>query len=420
MQVFYTRVFSETAASRKRIIVNVGGARSSKSYSVAQVIVGRFLSRKNYTAIISRKTFPALRATAMADIIAIMKSWGVYVAANHNKSDCTITNPTQGNIIRFVSIVSQDGQEGPTRIRSLQANDIWIEEANELSWQDFLTLRTRLSAPSAGGEPNQIFLTLNPSDAYGWINQKLVGAAGRKTESNVEVIVSNYKDNPTLDADYIADLERLKDEDETYYKIFTLGVWAQAKSIIYSKYDVLLASAFPVGYDELIGGLDFGYNHPSAALHIAMVDGEAWIRQIVHQSHLTNQDLIDKTKELMPDWMLARWRGDSAQPGYVEEFHKAGFQIESAPKGPGSVKEGIDFAKRLRLHFCDEDTELVKEVRGYKWREKDGEVLDEPLKFRDDGMDAMRYAFTSLAEYQQPASAWGGKLVDSDGKPEWT
>ena len=60
-----TRVYDETAASRKRIIINVGGARSSKSYSVAQLFVFRFLTCSKRIQIVARKTFPALKATAM-------------------------------------------------------------------------------------------------------------------------------------------------------------------------------------------------------------------------------------------------------------------------------------------------------------------------------------------------------------------
>ena len=49
--------------------------------------------------------------------------------------------------------------------------------------------------------------------------------------------------------------------------------------------------------------------------------------------------------------------------------------------------------------------------------EKDGIALDEPVKFLDHSMDAIRYALTSLKGYRNPASTWGGSTRRT--KPEW-
>ena len=409
-----TRVYDETAASRKRIIINVGGARSSKSYSVAQLFVFRFLTCSKRIQIVARKTFPALKATAMADILGIMHDWGVYSQFDHNKTDSKISNPANGNIMRFISI------EDPTRIRSMQANDIWMEEANEFTYLDYLTLKTRASSPLTDGLRNQIFMTLNPSDSYGWINQRLVQQVKPDEDKNdVEVIASSYKDNPFLDAEYKRTLENLKDEDDTYYKIFTLGVWAQSGSIIYSNYDIIPAAAYPQGFDEVYIGLDFGYNNPASAVLVGVLDNEAYIRELVYQSHLTNPDLIERVRQELPaQFSDALFRADESEPDRIEEFKRAGYRIEGAAKGPHSIRDGIDFCKRMKWHITDDSVNVIKEVRGYKWREKDGMILDEPVKFLDHSCDGIRYALTALKGYTEPASAWGGRLV-SDSSPEW-
>jgi phage terminase large subunit len=368
------------------------------------------------TQIVTRKTFPALRATAMHDILAVMQEWGIYGRFQHNKTDSTIYNQSNGNLMRFISI------EDPTRIRSMQANDIWMEEANEFDYLDYLTLKTRASSPVTDGLRNQIFLTLNPSDSYGWINQKLVNTAKDaadedKSAGDVEIICSSYKDNPFLDADYTKTLEDLKNEDETYYKIFALGVWAQSGSIIYSKYDIIPAASFPVAFDENLLGLDFGFNNPAAAISVDILDNEAWIRERVYKSHLTNSDLIDAVKDSKPA-EEALLRADESEPDRIEEFKRAGFRIEGAPKGKNSIRDGIDFCKRIKWHISDDSVNVIKEVRGYKWKEKDGQILDEPVKYLDHAMDAVRYALTALKSYQEPASSWGGQVNDSGG-PEW-
>ena len=64
-----------------------------------------------------------------------------------------------------------------------------------------------------------------------------------------------------------------------------------------------------------------------------------------------------------------------------------------ADKEKNSVKDGIDFIKRHKLHITNDSINLLREITGYKWKQdKDGNVLDEPVKFKDHLLDAMRYA----------------------------
>jgi phage terminase large subunit len=48
---------------------------------------------------------------------------------------------------------------------------------------------------------------------------------------------------------------------------------------------------------------------------------------------------------------------------------------------------------------------VQKEIKSYKWKtDKDGKVLDEPVKFNDHSMDALRYGvFTKLI---MPTRSW--------------
>ena len=58
--------------SDKRFIKNEGGSRSSKTYSICQVIILYCLNNKNKVVSVIRKTFPALRASVMRDIFEVM------------------------------------------------------------------------------------------------------------------------------------------------------------------------------------------------------------------------------------------------------------------------------------------------------------------------------------------------------------
>lgn len=166
-QIGYTTVFSRNRESTAKVIVNVGGAGSSKSHSIAQLFIERLLTQQNKVFGVCRKTFPALRMTSMGLILGLLKEYGVYRDGNHNKTANTYTHGT--NIIHFFSIDETE------KVKSTNFSYIWMEEANEFTWEDYVVLKLRLRVPVKKGEMNQMFISLNPSDAYGWVATKLCG-----------------------------------------------------------------------------------------------------------------------------------------------------------------------------------------------------------------------------------------------------
>lgn len=156
-----TVVYDMMVASEAKTIVNVGGAGSSKSYSTAQVIVDKLVSEKNKVFGILRKTFPALRITAMKLILDQLKEVGIYDEKSHNKSNATYKHLT--NEILFLSL------DDPEKIKSAEFNYIWMEECTEFTYNDYLILRLRLRRAVTDGNRNQMFLSCNPVDAHSWV-----------------------------------------------------------------------------------------------------------------------------------------------------------------------------------------------------------------------------------------------------------
>ena len=163
----YTELFELNKNSKAKVVVNVGGAGSSKSYSIAQLFVYKLINEENKVFGVLRKTFPALRMTAMGLILQLLKDYGIYREEKHNK---TANNYIYGsNIIWFFSIDEAE------KVKSTNFSYIWIEEANEIDWESYIILKLRLRAPVKEGEINQIFISLNPSDSGSWVATKLCG-----------------------------------------------------------------------------------------------------------------------------------------------------------------------------------------------------------------------------------------------------
>lgn len=309
----------------------------------------------------------------------LMLKYNIYNPSNHNKSGRTYVH--KNNFMHFT------GLDDPQKIKSTEWNYIWMEEANEFTWDDFITLKTRMSAKSGDGKPNQMFLSLNPCDEQNWVNQRLVHKADK-----VKVFRSNYLNNPFLSDNYISSLLALKDEDETYYKIYTLGEWAVPKNLIYGNWEINDPEYSGLNPDETIYGLDFGFNNPTALIQINYYDGNIYLKQMIYETKLTNEKLIERMNELIgnkKDYIYA----DCAEPQRIEEILRAGYNIYPADK---SVNNGIDFLKRQKLFIHSNSTDLIGELKKYKWKEdKNGKILDEPVKFMDHAVDAVRYGIYS-------------------------
>jgi len=74
------KIFRHLENSNKRIVIEQGGTRSGKTYNILMwIIFGYALKQRGKTVSICRKTYPALRATAMRDFIEILKAYELYM-----------------------------------------------------------------------------------------------------------------------------------------------------------------------------------------------------------------------------------------------------------------------------------------------------------------------------------------------------
>ena len=358
------------ATGLKRINVIYGGAGSGKSVAVAQHLIYRLTTEENIRVLVARKTLPALKITAYQLVRDILADLGI--PHQLNKSDLTIA--IGDNLCIFKSL------DDPEKIKSAEFNYVWVEEATEIDRADLLQLNLRLRRQNANGE-NRIFLTFNPIDQFHW----LVAGYVSEPRENVAVHHSVYRNNPFLPPEYVAELEGLVTQDENYYRIYCLGEPGVLRNVVYTNYDT--AEAMPLK-GELAYGLDFGFNNPTALAEIRIVDGEVYVRERLYEPRLTNADLIARLGSLgVPKG--APIYADAAEPARIEELRRAGYNVHPADK---SVKDGIDCVKRHRLHITTDSTNLLGEIRSYKYREdRNGVVLEEPVKFRDHIVDAVRY-----------------------------
>ena len=371
MEIQATNIFSrnwDALNSDVRFIINQGGSRSSKTYSLCQMIIVYCVQNPNKVVSIVRKTFPALRATVMRDFFEIMKDLEIYEKSNHNMSENIYRFPN-GSIVEFFSVDDEQ------KIRGRKRDIGWCNEANELWFEDFQQLNMRTE--------EKLIFDYNPSDSSSWL-YKL------PPEESV-LIKSTYRDNPFLPESIKRQIEDLKRTDEALYQIYALGEKAISKSNIYNNWTFL--GRKPQRFQSYVYGLDFGYNHPSALIRVYWSDGDIWIEPVIYESYLTTSELIEKFKQLEIE-KTVDILADYSRPEIIAELQNAGYNVNNANK---SVKMGINFVKTFGV-YCQEDEALKKEYENYKWKKVGDIITEEPVKLYDDAMDAVRYATTYIKE----------------------
>lgn len=371
MKIKATEVFDwnyNALNSDKRFIINQGGSRSSKTYSLCQLIIVWCLQNPNKVVSIVRKTFPALRATVMRDFFEVLKDLELYEKSNHNMSENIYRFPN-GSIVEFFSVDDEQ------KIRGRKRDLGWCNEANELWFDDFQQLNMRTES--------KLIFDYNPSESSGWLYEL--------PEDESILIKSTYKNNPFLPESIKRQIEDLKRTDEALYQIYALGEKAISKSNIYSNWTFLQHR--PSKFTQFVYGLDFGFNHPTALIRVYWHEKDIYIEPVIYESYLTTTDLIDRMGSIGID-KSTDILADYSRPEIIAEMQIAGYNVNNANK---VVKKGIDNVKTFGV-ICQDDPRLKKEYDNYKWKKIGDTITDEPVKLFDDAMDAIRYATTFIKE----------------------
>lgn len=377
--IVLNKSFKDVKQRNERFIILYGGAGSGKSYYTAQHILLDCIENTVKWCCI-RKVARTLRNSVFELFNDLINEYNLNDYFNINKTDMTIECVNGSKIIML-------GIDDPEKIKSIAGiNSFWIEEASELDERDFNQINLRLRGITQ--HKKQIFLTFNPISSTHWLKKTFFDVI----RDDSYIIKTTYKDNSKIDKEYATQLEAYKEIDEYYYNVYCLGEFGNLTGIIYNNWNVL--ETFPDG-GETIYGLDFGFNNPSALVEIKIKDNEFYIKELFYESGLITTDLIEKIKSFNLKGFVYC---DSAEPALIQELQLKGINAVSSNK---DVMDGINFIKTLKLHVHHQSINVIKELNEYHWRKnKDGSPLDEPVKFNDHSLDAIRYAiYTHCKNY---------------------
>lgn len=370
LKVDTTITFQNAWDSKAKIQLHQGSARSGKSFALIQYLIVKAISETLLISVV-RKTFPALRTSAIRDFKDIMRGMGLWDDNRWMATEHTYTFDND-SVIEFFSTDSAE------KLKGLRRNILWIDEANELSSEQFMQLAIRTTG--------QIILSYNPSfSPKHWIIKEL------SVRDDVQTYITTYKDNPYLPLEQVRFIEKYKETNPRYWMTYGLGQFAVNEKQIY---DFEVVDDFDFDTAEFVCfGLDIGYvSDPTALIALWKSGDKIIVNEHIYQKGLITAEIISILKENVDsrDIIVV----DSSEPRLIDEIKKGGFPLaRGVKKGKDSVNWGIDLVKQHRIIVPKSNTNLIEELYSYEWVDDgNGGVTNTPVDANNHLLDAMRYA----------------------------
>ncbi len=370
------RMNKDAFLGRNRLIANKGGTRSSKTYSIIQLLVLIANVGKKRAIDVVSESLPHLKRGAIKDMEDILREAGLQEgeAYDLNRSDHVYTFRATGTTISFFSA------DNWAKVKGSRRDILFINEANRIDWETYRQLAVRTS--------EIIFMDWNPDAEY-WYEEN-----GLNREATTVEIKSTYKDNRFLSAAQIAEIERNRERDPQWWRVYGEGEVGIPTGLIYTDHHFVDMIPERVMRSAMhTRGLDFGFTNDPTALVDVYIDKEAreiWCDELIYRKGMDNNDIANemKAQELNPRVEIF---ADSAEPKSISEIHRYGFNVK--PSYKKDLNTQISWLKGYTIYVTKRSLNGIREFRNYKWKtDKDGNAVNEPIDLWNHFLDALRYA----------------------------
>jgi len=209
-------VYYPLYADRSRYLVLMGGGSSGKSVFASQKLIYRCLTETGHRFLCCRKVREDIRDSVFAELKNTIYAWGMeeLFKIPQGRSSELYLKCLNGNEILFY------GLDDVERRKSIQGiTSMWIEEASEITVEDYRQLDIRLRGKTPYYQ--QMILTFNPVSITHWLKSEFFD---RKKPDSM-TLKTTHRDNRFLDQKQRDVLEGFKDTDPYYYSVYCLGEW---------------------------------------------------------------------------------------------------------------------------------------------------------------------------------------------------
>lgn len=364
-----------------RLIANKGGARSSKTFSILQLLL--LIAIKSPRALlisVVSESFPHLKKGCLRDFCMILELEGMRegVDYTYNRTDSIFKIGKCS--LEFFSA------DSPGKVHGPQRDILFINEANHIPFEVYRQLAIRTA--------QTIFVDWNPAAEF-WFEEENLNL-----KSDTVTLHSTYKDNGFLSPQQIREIESNK-HNENWWRVYGLGLTGIYEGLIYSNWAQV--NDVPAVVKSAWCGLDFGFtNDPTSLIYVGLQSGELWIDELLYEPGLTNPAIANRAKGTPAKSLQIV--ADSAEPKSIAELKTFGLWVEDAKKGPDSILHGIEILQRYKWNVTSRSLNVIRELRNYQWKtdKQTGRQLNIPVDGFNHALDAIRYVALNKLDAAKP------------------
>lgn len=380
---------------KTRHLMVMGSAGSGKTFFACVKVIMYALEFPKARIGVFRQTLPSLRETAWREIREILIDYNIEYEENKSNGMITLSND---------STISFTPLDDDRKIRSLNLDFVYIEQAEETTEEAFDELDLRIRHEISKKNWGQMLIVVQPEGKTHWLYKRFYQI--KKNDPDYKYIHFSYLDNPYLPKEQAKVYEGLKETNPDKYRTHTLGEWiTSSKQIFTDNWEVGFNRRY---FNYYVGGVDFGWNSPACFLLIGVYDDEFYVMGEVYKTEMTNDEFLYRIHSLLAEHELEfsdldAVYCDSADPEKIEVFCRNGLNAYPSVK---NVKAKIDTTRENHIYIDESCENLIREMPSYEWkRDRNGNILDEPVKENDHAVDSLCYA------------VYGVKGELSDNKP---
>ena len=365
----------------------VGSAGSGKSYTIAQKIIIR-CCREPIRVVVCRRYGTTLRNTCFSLLKEILTKWKLTPYVKIRETDMNIRFPNGSEIILL-------GLDEETKLLSLNnVSCIWVEEAYEVPQPIVEQLNIRMR-----GQANnqQLLLSWNPISKNSWLYNFTVV----EPPANSIYIHSTYRDNPFLNAEYIAALDEMEVRNPSKYRVYGRGEWGvDTEGLVITnwrseEFDYMELASSGL---ERRAGCDLGWIDPSAVID-SLYDRDNKVIYVFNEFYRSGCQL-ENLAAAIKDMELTRTKlyVDAAEPRTIQYFRQQGINATACAKGKDSVKTGYQFLQDHLIIVHPKCQKLITELENFSYikSKQTGEWTEDTTHEWSHAIDALRYGYADI------------------------
>lgn len=332
------------------------------------------------------------------------------------------------------STIAVGGLDNAGKIMSTEYDVIYVQEAIDLTVDDWEALTTRLRN---GVMPyQQLIADTNPSTPTHWLKRRVDDGITTMLDTVHEDNPVYFNDKGEITKAGKAYLKKLDALTGVRFQRLRRGLWTSAEGIIYEQFDptVHVVDRFKIPDSwERYWAIDFGYRNPFVWQDWAVdPDGRVYLDKEIY---FTGRLVADHARQILaavaPNGIWTEPRPTKIICDHDAEDRATLERELELPTiaATKTVSDGIQAVQtrlqpygdgKARLYFLrnaliERDLGLldshkpistVDEITGYTWDPAGKTPKEAPLKDGDHGMDAMRYLIAYLDLKGAPRARW--------------